>query len=437
MTPVSKSKHVLRVVGGVALVSMLAGSGIPQVAQASKSSANATVTIGVSVPILQLAELANGIARGVKVAAAQANASNVVPGVTFKVTVSDDTINNSNNPEKDASNARTFIADNTVIGEVGPLNSGSAKGSEAVYNQAGLVQISPANTNVNLTNPKLRAKYEPRAAAGKGPITYFRTVTTDSHQGPNDAVYAVKVLHAKRIAVTDNTDPYGVGLAAYFKAEAQKLGATIVASGELNLTQPKLGADLVARNIFNASGGKVNLVFFGGEYDTHTGGGTFLADALKSAGLNAYFMGGDGLYAQDFITASSNGGVLKGYASSIGPDAQNFPAAKSFLAAEAKQFPGVPTAAYDVESYDAANVIIQAYAKAVKDGKIKVGQPQDINTRSIIATYVGQTKNFPGGSGSITFDSNGDLTSFVVSMYKVVGSGKSAHWIYAGLAPQP
>jgi branched-chain amino acid transport system substrate-binding protein len=431
------SKRALHALGAVALASLLVGNAAPRVAQASVSHANATVTIGVSVPILQLAELANGIARGVKVAVAQANATNLVPGVTFKANVLDDTINNSNNPEKDAANARTFIADSTVIGEVGPLNSGATKGSEAVYNQAGLVQISPSNTNVDLTDPKLRGKYEPRTASGKGPITYFRTVTTDLHQGSDDAAYAVKVLKAKRIAITDNTDPYGVGLAASFKAEALKLGATIVGSGELDVSLPKLGSDQVARNIASASGGKVDLVFFGGEYDSHTGGGTFLADALKAAGLNCYFMGGDGLYAQDFITASSNGGVLKSYASSIGPDALNFPAAKTFLALEAKQFPGIPTAAYDVESFDAANVILQAYAKAVKAGKIKVGQAQNVTTRSIIAANVGATKHWPGGSGDVSFDANGDLTSFVVSMYKVVGSGKTAHWVYAGVAPQP
>jgi branched-chain amino acid transport system substrate-binding protein len=430
------SRRALRGLGAVAALALLAGNAVPRAAHATASHAGATVTIGVSVPILQLATIANGIVHGVKVAVAEANANHVVPGVSFKVNVLDDTINNAANPEKDAANARTFIADSTVIGEVGPLTSGAAKGSEAVYNQAGLVQISPVNTNVDLTDPKLRARYEPRTAAGKGPMTYFRTVTTDAHQGPEDAAYAIKTLHAQRIAVVDNTDPYGVGLAASFKAEAIKLGAKIVATGELDLTQPKFGAPQVGQNIANASGGKVDLVFFGGEYDTHAGGGTFLADALKAAGLNCYFMGGDGIYAQDFISASSNGGVLKAYASSIGPDAYNFPAAKAFLAAESKMFPGIPAASYDLESYDATNVLVAAYAKAVKAGKAKVGQAQDITSRSIIATSVAQTKNYPGGSGSITFDANGDTTNLAISLYKVTGSGKSAHWIYAGLAPQ-
>jgi branched-chain amino acid transport system substrate-binding protein len=432
---VSKSKTALRGAGAVALVSLVASGALPRTAQAHTARASATVTIGVSVPLLQLPALATGIAHGVQVAVQQANASNVVPGVTFKAVVKDDTINNAVNPQKDAANAREFISDPTVIGEVGPLNSGAAKGSEAVFNNAGLVQISPANSNVDLTNPKLRTKYEPRAASGHGPITYFRTVTTDAFQGPSDALFAIKVLHAKRIFVVDNTDPYGVGLALAFKSAAAKDGATILGYNELDLTQPKLGSDQVAKNIASVSGGKVDLVFFGGEYDNTTGGGTFLADALKANGLNTKIMGGDGMYAAAFITGSSNGGVLSGYASNLGPDAAGFPAAAAFRAAEAKQFKGVPIASYDIEAYDSANIIIGAYAKAVKAGTVKIGAAMNATSRSAIATLVGKTKGYSGASGSVTFDANGDILSHTFSIYKVTGSGSSAHWVYVGVAP--
>ncbi len=430
-----KTTKLVRGAGAVALLSLLAGGAMPRFAQAHSVQATATVTIGVSVPLLQLPALATGIAHGVQVAVAQANAAHTVAGVTFAAKILDDTINNAYSPQKDASNAREFISDPTVIGEVGPLNSGAAKGSEAVYNNAGLVQISPANSNVDLTNPKLRAKYEPRSASGHGPITYFRTVTTDAYQGPSDALYAVKVLHAKRIFVVDNTGPYGVGLAAAFKAEAIKLGADVLGSSELDLTQPKLGTDQVAKNIASVSGGKVDLVFFGGEYDATTGGGTFLADALKANGVNTSVMGGDGIFDPAFIKASSNGGVLNAYASNLGPDAEGFAPAASFRAAEAKQFPGIPISSYDIEAYDAANIIINAYAKAVAAKQIMVGANQTIASRSRIAILIGQTKNFKGASGSITFDANGDIASHVFSLYKVVGSGASAHWVYVGIAP--
>ena len=100
-------------------------------------------------------------------------------------------------------------------------------------------------------------------------------------------------------------------------------------------------------------------------------------------------------------------------------------------------FPGTKVASYDIEAYDAANVIIAAYAKAVKGGMIKAGQPMTAALRGTIAKLVGQTKNFSGASGVFSFDANGDTTNRVLSVYKVTGTGKSATWTYAGLAPKP
>lgn len=426
--------RALRTAGGVALLSLMVGAAAPRLTQAHTAAADATVTIGVSVPLLQIPALAKGIANGVAVAVAEANANKTVAGVTFKQNTLDDTIDNKYSPVKDTSNARTFISDSSTIGEVGPLNSGAAKGSAATYNNASLVQISPSNSNVDLTNPKFRAKYEPRAASGQGPLTYFRTCTTDAYQGPADAIFAAKTLGVKRVFVVDNTGAYGVGLAASFKAKIATLGVTVVGSAELDTTQPKLGADSVAKNIFSTSGGKLDLVFFGGEYDSTAGGGTFLADALKAAGLNVKVMGGDGIFDPAFIKGSSNGGVLSGYASSLGPNADKYPAAAHYRAAAAKLFPGVPIAGYDIESYDAANIIINAYAKAVKAGTIKVGQPASSAVRAAVAKMVGQTKGFQGASGVTSFDANGDTTNRVFSIYKVSGSGSSAAWSYVGAA---
>jgi len=140
-------KRTFSALSGFALISLAATSVAPRFALAHQAAANATVTIGVSVPLLEYPDLPIGIQHGVQVAVAQANAANLVPGVTFAVSPKDDTISNKHDPAKDASNARAFISDPTVIGEVGPLNSSAAQGSIAVYNSAHLVQISPANTN--------------------------------------------------------------------------------------------------------------------------------------------------------------------------------------------------------------------------------------------------------------------------------------------------
>jgi branched-chain amino acid transport system substrate-binding protein len=428
------AKRAFQTLGGLALISLLAGGAAPRLAQAQHAQANATITIGISIPTLQYPNLPEGIEYGVKVAVAEANAANLVPGVTFAVNAKDDTINGKNDPVKDASNARGFISDPTVIGEVGPLNSGAAEGSIAVYNNAQMVQISPANTLLDLTQPKYRAKFEPRTAAGHGPITYFRTIAPDTIQGGGDALFAYQKLKVRSIYVVDNQDSYGVGLANDFEYSAKGLGMKDFGHAELDPTQPKMGADAVAANIASQTGGKVNMVFFGGEFGP-TGGATFLADALKAHGVNTIFMGGDGIYDPNFISQSSNGGVLTAYASKGGPDVATSKGANAFVATEQKMFK-FSYSTYDVFSYDAANALIEAYAAAVKAGQIKVGQKQTQTTRGQIALWVAKS-NFKGITGQISFDANGDIKAPLFSVYKVTGTGKSAHWQFVQYDPIP
>jgi len=428
------AKRAFQALGGLAMVSLVAGGAAPRLAHAAHSQANATVSIGVSIPLLQYPNLPEGIQYGVQIAVAQANAAHLVPGVTFTTNVLDDTISNKYDPVKEASNARKFIANPTVIGEVGPLNSGAAEGSIAVYNNAQMAQISPANTLLDLTLPKFRAKFEPRTAAGHGPITYFRTIAPDTIQGGGDATLAYNTLKVRSVYVVDNQGSYGVGLANDFEYSAKGLGIKVWGHAELDPTQPKMGADAVAANIASQTGGKVDMVFFGGEFGT-TGGATFLADALKAHGLHEIFMGGDGIYDPNFISQSSNGGVLTAYASKGGPDVASSKGAAAFVALEKKTYK-FNYSTYDVFSYDAANALLNAYAAAVKAGQIKVGQPMTQNTRGTIALWVAKS-NFKGLTGQISFDSNGDIKAPLFSVYKVVGSGSSAHWQFVQYDPIP
>lgn len=399
--------------------------------QAAHTQAAATYTIGISLPYLQLKELADGIQRGVAVAVSQANSSHLVAGVKFQFKALDDTINGKNDGSKDAQNGRQFINDPTVIGEVGPLNSGAAKVSIPVYNAAGLVQISPSNTDPDLTNPKLRAKYETTTATTGSPITYFRTCTTDSYQGPAAALY-VKKAGFKSVFVTDNQDAYGIGLATAFKNEAQKIGLTVLGYAELDANNIASSAQSLATSIATK---KPDLVYFGGEYGAK-GGAEFLADDLKKAGLSrTVFMGGDGIYASDFIAGSSAGGAYGALATSVGGDPRKDPNATAFLKAESKMFPGTAVAAYDTYAYDAANILLKGFAKAVKAGKIKVGDKMTKANRLIIAKYVAATKDYHGATGEMSFNANGDSSNHLIGVYKVMGTGKKAAWAFLTLAP--
>jgi len=389
----------------------------------------ATYKIGVSLPYTELPGIITGIERGVRVAIAQANRNRTVPGVMFQLDSLDDTVNGKHSGQKDATNARQFINDPSVIGEVGPSNSDATKVSEPVYNRAGLVQISPANTAVDLTARSRRALYEPASAISGAPLTYFRTCTTDAYQGPAAALYAKKAGFTK-VYITDNKDTYGIGLAQAFKAEAGKIGLTIVGQGELDPNNLATSAQQLAASAARA---RPDLVYFGGEYGAK-GGAEMLADSLRRAGLStAAFMGGDSILAQDFINGTAAGGASHAYATTVGGDPARDPNAQAFLKAERALFPGTATQAYDAYAYDAANVLIDAFARAVKSGRITVGQAMTVARRQIIARDVAATRDFHGATGNFSFDANGDTTNHTISVYKVV----RGMWTFLTVAPQP
>lgn len=396
-----------------------------------RAASSFTYKIGISLPYNELAELSNGIKQSVQVAVAQANKNHTVPGVTFDIQSLDDTINGQHSGQKDSQNASALINDNRVIGEVGPLNSSAAKVSEPTYNRAGLVQISPSNTNPDLTVKSKRALYEPASAISGAPITYFRTCTTDIIQGRSDARYAKKAGF-KNIFVTDNQGIYGIGLSNYFEQEAKTLGLTVLGHSSLDAQNISASAQSLATTIASK---KPDLVFFGGEYGSK-GGAEILADDLRSAGLSkVVFMGGDGIFATDFIKGSSKGGAQGALASNVGRNALTSPYAQSFVAAKKAQFPGSSIEGYDIYAYDAANVIIRAFAKAVKGGQIKVGNPMTVALRQTIARNVAGTSDYRGATGQVSFDKNGDSSNRDISVYRASGTGASAKWTFVALAP--
>lgn len=427
------SKRLIQAAKAVGLSGLAVAVTTVGVSAARPQAASYTIYIGTSVPLSSsLHQLADGINKSVELAALLANQQHLLPNVTFKVRELDDTVGTNYSPDKDAANARTLIADPTVIGEVGPLNSGAAEASMPIYNNGGMVQISPANTLVLLTDPSNLAKFQPNTAAGKGPRTYFRTAVNDARQGAGGARFAYNIAHFKSVYVTDNKDPYGTGLAQQFQLNAKKLGMSVKGSGELEPNQPLMGARALAQNIKLNTGGNVDLVYFGGEYGT-SGGAEFLLKALRQVGLmHTTFMGGDGIYAPDFVKSATAAVANGSYATSVGyPPTYN----KAFTKAFNKQFPGVGIQGYNTAAFDAANVIIHAVVNAVKAGSFKLGQTGGTATmknRQAVATQVAKTHNLLGATGPLGFDKNGDTSvRAIISVYKVVNGA----WQFVQYAP--
>ncbi|MEU8551058.1 branched-chain amino acid ABC transporter substrate-binding protein [Streptomyces roseoverticillatus] len=358
-----------------------------------------TVVIGVDAPLTgSLSALGQGIKNSVDLAARTANKNKEVKGVTFRT----ETLDDQAVPASGQQNATKLVADKSVLGVVGPLNSGVSQSMQGVFARADLTQVSPANTSPELSQGDNWLKGDK-----KRPFkTYFRTATTDIIQGRFAAQYAFNDAKKKKAFVVDDKQTYGVGLASIFGQEFKRLGGEVVGTDHITVKETDFSS--VADKVRNSG---ADIVYYGGQYPE----GGLLSDQVKKAGARIPLMGGDGVYDPAFIKASSesNDGDL---GTSVGYPVEELDSAKAFVqnykAADYKD----PYAAYGGYSYDAAWAIIQAVKSVVTAGNGKL--PAD--ARAKVTEAMGKV-SFEGVTGKVSFDEFGDTTNKQLTVYQVKG----------------
>ncbi|MGW1723806.1 branched-chain amino acid ABC transporter substrate-binding protein [Streptomyces sp. NPDC002306] len=362
----------------------------------SSDSGGTVVTIGVDAPLTgDLSALGLGIRNSVDLAAKTANDKKYVEGVTFKVVSKDDQAQ----PSAGQQNATALVADKSVIGVVGPLNSSVAESMQKVFDDAKLVEVSPANTNPALTQGTNWATSKARTYK-----SYFRTATTDAIQGPFAAQYVYNDAKKKKVFVIDDKKTYGAGLAGTFTEEFKKLGGTVVGTQHINPESKDFSA--VATEVKNSG---AEAVYYGGEYPQAGP----LSKQIKASGAKIPLIGGDGIYADDYIKlagASATGDL----STSVGAPVETLDSAKEFVANYAKGGYKEAYGAYGGYSYDSAWSIIEAVKKVVDDNGGKL--PDDARAKVTAAV---QNVSFEGVTGKVSFDEFGDATNKQLTVYAV------------------
>ncbi|MGW2487846.1 branched-chain amino acid ABC transporter substrate-binding protein [Streptomyces sp. NPDC001606] len=373
----------------------------------SGDNGNVTVTIGVDAPLTgQNSATGLGIQYGAQIAVDDANKNKTVPGVTFKIKALDDKAI----PATGQQNATQLVSDKSVLGVVGPLNSGVATQMQQVFATANLVQISPSNTAPELTQGKDWQTKKSRPFK-----TYFRTATTDALQGAFAADYAFNGLHKKKAFVVDDKQTYGAGLSKIFKEQFTKQGGKVIGTDHVSVGDRDFST--LVTKIKNSG---ADLLYYGGQYDESQ----VLTKQLKDAGAKIPLFGGDGMFTPTYIKTA--GKAAEGdLVTSIGVPVDTLPAAKDFVSAyKAKKYPG-DYGTYGSYAYDATTAIIKAVGQVVKDGKL----PDEARSKVVDAV---QNTSFDGISGKISFDQFGDTTNKQLTVYQVTnGEWKS---VKSGLA---
>jgi branched-chain amino acid transport system substrate-binding protein len=407
------------VAGAVLVVGACSSSG-SSAAPGSGGPTKGTIKIGVDLP-LSGAEVANGgpTFNGIQLAVDEANAAGGAGGYKVEINKQDDAVNGAHDPKQGASNAQTLVADEAVVGMVGPFNSNVARAQIPVTNEAGLAQCSPANTGVDLTkegSEKLRPKNPDKR-------NYFRVATPDDIQGPAGAQWAFNDLKKTKAWVVDDTEAFGVGVANTFSEEFKKLGGTVVKRDGNDFKKNTDFASLI--NAVKAAG--PDVVYFGG---TQVTGGGQLKKQMVQNGLNIAMVGPDGI--ADLGTGGSTGAFItlagvENAADTSGTVAgiHDIPDPAAFAAKYKAKF-NLEPGAYSALAYACTQAILQSVAAvAAKATDMK-------SLRAAVRDNIFSGAKFNTVLGSIGFDANGDSTQKFISFYKVdtkLEGGKGG-WTY-------
>ncbi len=392
-------RSVITVGASVLVASLaLAGCGSRGSESTGGSGGEKVAKIAVSAPFSgSLSALGLGIQHSVELAVKQANDNNTIPGWKLEVLPKDDEAK----PDVGKNAATAIVADDQVVGVVANLNSGVAQQTQPIFASAGVAQVSPANTN-----PSLTIGPDPNAPKRQYD-TYFRTCTTDAVQGPFAAQYLLG-QGIKKVATVHDKQTYGQGLVDAFATEFKKGGGTVT-DAESIVTQDNGGNNDFSTVISKIKPTGPQAIYYGGQYPEAGP----LSLQVKNAGLNIPLMGGDGIFADDFIKlagANSDGDL----ATSVGAPTDSTEAGKKFLNDYQAAGYSEPAAAYGGYAYDAANAIIEALKTSLKDA------PDAKSARQATVDALNKV-SFDGVTGHVGFDQYGDTTSKVLTVYKVEG----------------
>lgn len=345
------------------------------------------VKIGVVAPLdAGLVEFGRGIRNSVELAVRLANESGQFQ-VAFQVVALDD----SSTPSVGEAAARELAADPQVIGVVGTYNSGVAALVKPVLNEAGIVMISPGNTDPTLTlGPNPAVPVRPHS-------NYFRLVVPDSIQGSVLAEHAFNTLGVREVALVSEDKPVSLALVDAFETRFVALGGTVV--GE---QQFAVGTSDFSGVIAAIQGVNPDLIVFGGEFAS---AGPFRNQAT-TAGLTVPLMGSDGIKDAAYITLGGAGSEGD-FASSLGAPLNSQPQGPAFLAAYQSAGFAEPPSDFGPYAFDAARLILEAVGRRGFDRAGVIADVQQANTQGI--------------TGPLSFDAFGDTRNRVVTIYRVVG----------------
>ncbi|MBT2530839.1 branched-chain amino acid ABC transporter substrate-binding protein [Arthrobacter sp. ISL-48] len=315
------------------------------------------------------AQLGINIFNGIQLAINQHNAANPGCQVVFKK------FDTEGDPNKATGPVTQVVSEPDTIGVIGLPFSGESKATGNIFEQKGLVHITPSATNPGLT--------------GNGWTTFFRGLGNDAVQGPAAAKFLTGKLGAKKVYLVQDDSDYGIGLGTSTTAA---LGGALAGSDKVTTGQKDFSA--VISKIMNS---KADAVFYSGYYAEAAP----FDQQLSGKGFTGTFVAPDGVKDDQFIKQAGDASSNAYFTCPCIPG-ELIP---DFASAYKEVSKGVEPGTYSIEGYDAATVLLSG----IDAGK---------QTRADLLSWV-KTYDKDGLSKHYKWDAKGELQAPTVYGYKV------------------
>ncbi|CAB3626880.1 leucine ABC transporter subunit substrate-binding protein LivK [Achromobacter marplatensis] len=362
-------KPVFRLTPVIAALGVAAGLTFAAGAQAQ------TIKIGVVGPTTgAVTQYGDMVREGVDTAVERINAAGGVNGKKLETVVIDDGCEPKQGPV-----AANRVVNSKIGFVVGHVCSGATIAAADIYNNEGVVMVTPSATAPALTD-------------GKNYEFIFRTIGRDDQQGPAAAKFVLEKIKPKKAAVLHDKQSYGQGIATAVKNDLEKGGVPVAVFEGINAGDSDYSAVITK---LKSQG--VDFVYYGGY---HPEMGLLLRQAAEQ-GVKAKWMGPEGAGNPDInaIAGDAVEGMLVTLPADFTQNAANADIVKAFEAK--KRNAG---GAFQMTAYTATQVIADGIKGAGSDDPTKV------------AKYL-HANSFDTPIGKVSWNKQGDLTNFSFDVF--------------------
>ena len=353
------------------LVSMTACGGETESSSDGGEKASAggsdTITIGASLPMTGSVAL-NGemILEGIQMAVDECNEAGGIDGKEVVIDAQDDQAE----PNQAASVANMMSADEKIVAIIGSLKSSCTLAAAPIYEEAGVVALSPDSSSPEVTN------------AGE---YIFRIKNSDVVLAQTMAKGAISDGHTKFAILYENND-YGAGVLEQSQIAIEEAGCEIVCTESI-LTGEQTDFSSIISKIRESGADAISM---GVDYNESG----LVMKQMKDAGLDLPRYATDGLFTDAFIEvggeAADGTTVLTSFITS--DQSENV---QNFIKKYQEKYDGEMPSIFQAEGYDCGKIVIEAIENAGTD-------------RKAIRDYMA-TMSYQGVTGDCTFDENGDV----------------------------